>query len=627
MTTWRFSGSKAFAFVVLLAGLALLAAGPASAAVGRIDDTAPPPAPIVTSLAPGGTAKPNPEFRGTAEPGSQVTLTDGATTLCVITADPSGDWWCIPSITLTVGSHSLVATATDAAGNTGRASEPLGFIVDGTPPPIPKVSSPVNGALVNTEQPVFAGTAEPGALVSVLDDGIEICVAAVDVAGEWTCPASFELPDGRHFLTALAIDPAGNASRESGVLVITIDAAAPANSTINSPGEGAVSNSRPAIRGIGEPDATVVVLEGPVTVCTSLVDPAGNWTCLPSTPLADGTHTLTTRTTDLAGNPELNPAPAVTFSVTDIATIAVELHGVLTDTNADGLADLGDSIGWTMILTNTGNVALGQVTGTDSAGEAPCLLSQLVPAETTKCQGQAAHLVTQDEMDAGFVINTASAAGFTVVGSDAPGLRRAPLTSGVQVNSVAAVVTIRLDSIHAITLTKTGTAVDTNNDGLSDPGDVISWDFLVRNTGNAALTDVSVDDPTAGIVACPASALAAGDSMVCSAPDHSITTVDATAGSVSNTATAIGTGGGTQVRSAPVTAVVLVVAFPAGAGSSGSSAGATVVVVSGVLAATGVPMLAELTVGVLLVLIGCVVLILGRRRPVRMRRWTDVLAR
>lgn len=81
---------------------------------------------------------------------------------------------------------------------------------------------------------------------------------------------------------------------------------------------------------------------------------------------------------------------------------------------------------------------------------------------------------------------------------------------------------------------------DVNGNSLDDAGDSIAYSFLVTNTGNVTLTSVGVNDPKVGAVSCPVTVLAPGASTTCSA-SYTITTADASAGSVTNTATSQGT--------------------------------------------------------------------------------------
>ncbi|GAA2465755.1 hypothetical protein GCM10009857_34540 [Agromyces soli] len=106
----------------------------------------------------------------------------------------------------------------------------------------------------------------------------------------------------------------------------------------------------------------------------------------------------------------------------------------------------------------------------------------------------------------------------------------------------------------SVGLTKTaGTPTDVNDNGITDAGDTIAYEFLVENTGNTILTDPTVDDPKLGAVTCPAVALEPGESVSCTAPVYTITADDEDAGSVDNTATAAATppNGLPQVSSRP----------------------------------------------------------------------------
>ncbi|MGE3941983.1 MAG: beta strand repeat-containing protein, partial [Alphaproteobacteria bacterium] len=80
----------------------------------RIDTTAP----IVTAHLAAGVA--TPQITGTADPNASVRITEGSTVLATVTATGSGAWSYAP--TLPLGSHTVTATQTDAAGNAGAAS-------------------------------------------------------------------------------------------------------------------------------------------------------------------------------------------------------------------------------------------------------------------------------------------------------------------------------------------------------------------------------------------------------------------------------------------------------------------------------------------------------------------------
>ena len=94
---------------------------------------------------------------------------------------------------------------------------------------------------------------------------------------------------------------------------------------------------------------------------------------------------------------------------------------------------------------------------------------------------------------------------------------------------------------------------DVNDNGITDAGDEIDFEFEVTNTGNMTLTNVAVDDPMVGLVICSPTTLAPGASAVCQphAP-YVITQADADRGVVRNVATASGeTPSGSDVDSDP----------------------------------------------------------------------------
>ncbi len=83
------------------------------------------------------------------------------------------------------------------------------------------------------------------------------------------------------------------------------------------------------------------------------------------------------------------------------------------------------------------------------------------------------------------------------------------------------------------------TATPLTYDGV---GDVISYEYVVQNTGNITLAGpFTVNDDKVGAVSCPAGSLAPGATVTCHAA-YTITQADLDAGSVTNKATASGNG-------------------------------------------------------------------------------------
>ncbi|MGQ7947508.1 DUF7507 domain-containing protein [Flavobacterium sp. WC2509] len=91
----------------------------------------------------------------------------------------------------------------------------------------------------------------------------------------------------------------------------------------------------------------------------------------------------------------------------------------------------------------------------------------------------------------------------------------------------------------SINITKDGNYVDTNQDGITNVGDVVTYNFVIKNTGNLTLTNINVTDNNAVITGGPITTLTAGstDSTTFSG-SHIITQNDINIGYVYNLAIA-----------------------------------------------------------------------------------------
>ena len=151
---------------------------------------------------------------GTAEANATVKVFDGATLLGSAVANGSGAW-SYTTAALANGAHSLTATATDAAGNTGAASAALAVTIDTTAPVAPTIASfstdsgAVGDGITNDSTLTLTGTAEANATVKVFDGATLLGSVVANGSGAWTY-ATAALANGAHILTATATDAAGN---------------------------------------------------------------------------------------------------------------------------------------------------------------------------------------------------------------------------------------------------------------------------------------------------------------------------------------------------------------------------------------------------------------------------------
>ena len=165
---------------------------------------------------------------GTAEANATVKVFDGATLLGSAVANGSGAW-SYTTAALANGAHSLTATATDAAGNTGVASAALSVTIDTTAPVAPSITSfspdtgTVGDGITTANVLTLTGTAEANARSRSLT--VRRCWAArwPMAAGPGALPRG-ALSNGAHSLTATATDAAGNTGVASAALAVTVTA-------------------------------------------------------------------------------------------------------------------------------------------------------------------------------------------------------------------------------------------------------------------------------------------------------------------------------------------------------------------------------------------------------------------
>ena len=279
---------------------------------------------------------------------------------------------------------------------------------------------------------------------------------------------------------------------------------------------------------VGVSDPTV----GAVTCPPGVLAPGGSKTCTATYALTQANvnagvlNNTATASGTSSGGTTVTATDNTSTTITRTATLTLDKQaGPIVDGDANG-HDVGDTIAYTFLVTNTGNVTLTSVGVTDpKVGTVSCPLTTLAPGASTTCT--ATYALTQADVNAGVVNNTATATGTPPAGVTAP----TPATDNTStpVNRTSA---IALDK-------QAGPVVDGDGNG-PDVGDTIAYSFIVTNTGNVTLSAVAVTDPTAGTVTCPPGALAPGASTTCTA-SYTLTEADVDAGHVANTATATGT--------------------------------------------------------------------------------------
>ena len=293
-----------------------------------------------------------------------------------------------------------------------------------------------------------------------------------------------------------------------------------------------------AAKNTGDVQLTGVTIEDPMIGTSSLnctpsqpatLNPGETMTCTGTytTTMADVTAGKVENEATASGNP---PSGSPVEDTDDETVTKINPEIELTKTaNPSPFSAVEDVITYTFVAKNTGDVTLTNVEITDPMTGLydwycnPTGSVSLAPDATLTCTAK--YKITQGDIDAGKVENTATAKG------------KDPLDNVVQDTDGETVDGPAADP--EITLTKTPDKAT-----FSGSGETITYDFVAKNTGNVTLTNVTITDPLSGLSAlvCDPTGtvnLAPGDELKCTAT-YTTDQADINAGKVENTATAKG---------------------------------------------------------------------------------------
>ncbi|MHA7845482.1 Ig-like domain-containing protein [Serratia sp. D1N4] len=273
-----------------------------------------------------------PVLNGQGTPGDLITVYDNGQAIGSVVIDGNGNWTFTPDAELGEGSHQLVITETDPAGNVSSPSDSLNFNVDTTPPDVPglqhvmdKVGDVVGeinaGGMTDDPRPELSGSGEVGSTVTIYDNGTVIGETEVNEDGRWSFKPDTDLTDGSHTLTVSQTDPAGNQSEQSGGWTFTVDTQAPSQPSIGSilDNTGSVTGpltngsvtdeTQPQLNGVGEPGNVIIITDNGKPLGSTVVDDQGNWSYVVDEPLTEGSHQLVVTEVDQAGNSSVPSNP------------------------------------------------------------------------------------------------------------------------------------------------------------------------------------------------------------------------------------------------------------------------------------------------------------------------------
>jgi large repetitive protein len=188
------------------------------------------------------------------------------------------------------------------------------------------------------------------------------------------------------------------------------------------------------------------------------------------------------------GGVTIQSTATANVDVADSAPALTLLKSGTFNDGGDGKADAGDTISYRFTVANTGNVTLSNVTISDpkvTVLGGP--IASLLPGSSDSTIFTASYPLTQADVDAGSVSNTAAATGLAPSGANV-------IASDDEQTSFI--------TSSALTLVKSGTLND-GGDGRADVGDIITYQFVVTNTGPTTLTKVKVSDPLLDLASRP----------------------------------------------------------------------------------------------------------------------------
>jgi hypothetical protein len=215
--------------------------------------------------------------------------------------------------------------------------------------------------ITNNRSLLVSGLSEQSSRIELYDYGalISIFTDVTNADGLFAQTVSFE--EGMHVLTAKAVDAAGNTSAVSEPVTFDLDLTVPAAPLVSSPVVTEITDATPVFAGTAEA-LSVITITIDQTSFTTNVGVSGTWSfALPgSEALAIGSHSVSVKTTDQAGNesptndfalvriaptvsisppvpvpvfvpaPEVVPAPAPSAELIQEISRAVELPGLAT---------------------------------------------------------------------------------------------------------------------------------------------------------------------------------------------------------------------------------------------------------------------------------------------------------
>ncbi|EKY3711317.1 non-fimbrial adhesin SiiE [Salmonella enterica] len=273
-------------------------------------------------------------------------ITQGGNSQEVTLTQVGGQWRFTPDADWADGSYTLTVEVTDNAGNV-RQSTPLVVTVD-TQTSITDITlvndhGVPDDNLTNSTRPQFEITvpADVNSVQLSIDGGANWVSATQGIEGVWGYTWPTDMGDGKHTLTVMVTDRAGNTATQTLEFFIDTRLSTPtialdSTDDTGTPGDDMTNRTRPTfiLQNIDSDviNVTVSVTHNGTTTSFTATQGAGGWSFTPPAPWGDGDYTLTVTVEDRAGNTR----PSTPLTVTVDTQIAIDRIKLVNDSGVPG---------------------------------------------------------------------------------------------------------------------------------------------------------------------------------------------------------------------------------------------------------------------------------------------------